>query len=73
MVEALTQHVDDAAFADLAREAGEELEAVDILGVVRVSHRQLGEGVRLGGPQEGEDLGHIERVGAVVVLRGCRR
>ncbi len=67
--DALAQHVDDAALADLAREAGEELEAVDVLGVVHVGHRQLLERFGLGGAQEGEELRHVERVGAVVVLR----
>ena len=73
VLDALAQHVDDAALADLGREAGEELEAVDVLGVVRVGHRQLLERLGLGGAQEGEELRHIERVGAVVVLARCRR
>ncbi len=34
VVHALAQHIDDAALADLGGEAGEELEAVDVLGVV---------------------------------------
>ena len=38
------------------------------LGVVRVGQRQLLERLRLGGAQEGEELRHVERVGAVVVL-----
>ena len=71
MLHALAQHVDDAALADLGREAGEELEAVDVLGVVRVGHRQLLERLGLGGAQEGEELRHVERVGAVVVLRAA--
>ena len=40
-------------------------------GVVRVGHRQLLEGLGLGGAQEGEELRHVERVGAVVVLRAA--
>ena len=71
VLHALAQHVDDAALADLAGEAGEELEAVDVLGVVRVGHRQLLERLGLGGAQEGEELRHVERVGAVVVLRAA--
>ena len=34
-------------------------------------HRQLLERLGLGGAQEGEELGHIERLGAVVVLRAA--
>ena len=34
VLHALAQHIDDAAFADLGGEAGEELEAVDAVGVV---------------------------------------
>jgi hypothetical protein len=71
VLHALAQHVDDAALADLAGEAGEELEAVDVLGVVRVGHRQLLERLGLRGAQEGEELRHVERVGAVVVLRAA--
>ena len=68
---ALAQHVDDAAFADLGRKAGEELEAVDVAGAVRFGQRQLPEGFGLGGAQEGEELRHVERVGAVVVSRAA--
>ncbi len=71
VLHALAQHIDDAALADLGREAGEELEAVDVLRVVRVGHRQLLERLGLGGAQEGEELRHIERVGAVEVLRAA--
>ena len=69
VLHALAQHIDDAAFADLGREAGEELQAVDVLGVI--GHRQLLERLGLGSAQEGEELGHIERLGAVVVLRAA--
>ena len=71
VVHALAQHVDDAALADLGGEAREELEAVDVLRVVRIGHRQLLERLGLGGAQEGEELRHVERVGAVVVLRAA--
>ena len=71
MVDALPQHIDHAAFANLAREASEELEAVDVLRAVGADYRQLGERIGLGGAQEGEELGHVECVRAVVVLRAA--
>ncbi len=67
----LAQHVDHAAFADLAGEAGQELEAIDVPGVVRVGHPQPLERLGLRGAQEGEELRHVEGVGAVVVPRAA--
>src|SRR5687768_8130011 len=68
VIDALAQHVDDAALADLAGEAGEELQSVDILRVVRLDHRQFLERLWLRGAQEGEKLRHVECVGAIVIV-----
>ena len=67
VLNALTQHVDDAAFANLCGKARQEPETVDVL---RVAHNepQLLERFGLSGTQEGEELRHLERVGTVVVL-----
>ena len=66
VVDALAKDIDHAALANLAREPGEELEAVDVLGFG--AERELAEGVVLGGAQEGEELRCVEGVGTVVVL-----
>src|SRR5258708_7791387 len=66
MRQPLPQHVDDAALANLGRQPGEELEAVHFLGVV--GHGPVLVGLGLGHPEKGEELGHIEGMGAVVVL-----
>ncbi|WP_206044427.1 hypothetical protein [Gemmatimonas groenlandica] len=71
MVNALPQHIDHAAFANLAREASEELEAVDVLRAVGADYLELGEPIGLSGAQECEELGHVERVRAVEVLRAA--
>ena len=49
VLNALAQHVDDATLADLSRKPAQELEAVQILGVMGIDHRQLLEGFRLRG------------------------
>ena len=66
MLHALAQHIDDAELADLRRETSKELESVDVLGVI--GYRQLRERRGLGNAQEGEELGHIERLGAPAAL-----
>ena len=68
MLNALAQYVDDAALADLGRDATEKFEAVDVLGVIGIGHCQLLEGLGLGDAQESEELRHVKRVGAVVIL-----
>jgi hypothetical protein len=65
----LAQHVDDPTFADLSRKTLEEFEAVDVLGVVHIRYRQRLDCLGLGIAQEGEELRHIERVGAVVTVQ----
>ena len=69
MLHTLAQHVDNAAFADLGREASEKLETVDVLGVV--ANCQLLERFKLGDAEESQELGYIERVRAVIVLRAA--
>ena len=64
---ALAQHVDDAAFADLAGQTLEELQAVDVPGVIGVAYRQPFECSRLGDAQESEELRRVERMRAVVI------
>jgi hypothetical protein len=67
VLDSLAQHVDDAALADLAGQTLEELQAVDVPGVIRVADRQPFERSRLGDAQEGEELRRVERMRAVVV------
>ena len=67
------QHVNHAALADLAGEAGQELDAVDVLRVMGILHGQLFEGVRLGDAQKCKQLIHIKRMGAVIVFGAARK
>ena len=71
MLDALAQHVNHPAFADLSRKPGEQFEAVNVLRVIGVRERQFRERRGLRGTQESEELRHIERMGAVVVLRAA--
>jgi hypothetical protein len=69
VVHALAQHGNDSALADLVGETGEELLPVDVLAVPIVGDAQCPERLRLRGMKEREPLGHVECVGAVVILR----
>ena len=64
VLDPLAQHVDDAALADLALEASQELPARGAI----VFQAQALEGIRLRLDEEGEKLRQIDRILAVVVV-----
>lgn len=68
VLDSFAPHVNHAALADLARQAGQELDAVDVPGVMGIQHGQLLERFRFGGTQKLKKLVHIQRMGAVIVL-----
>ena len=68
VLNALAQHVDNAAIINLRRESREKLETVDVFSVIGIGHCQLLEGLGLGDAQESEELRHVERMSAVVVI-----
>jgi len=72
VVDSFAQHVNHAAFADLRRETREELETINVFGIVHVGERELLKGIGLRSNQKCEELWHVERVGTVVVLRRAR-
>ena len=65
VLDPLAEHVDDAALADLALEAGQELPAPWTI----VFQAQPLEGIRLRFDEERQELGQIDRVLSVVVVR----
>ncbi len=64
VIDPLAEDVDDAAPGDLALEAVEEAEA----GGADLVEVELGDDLGLGGVEEGEELGGVDGVGAVVVV-----
>src|SRR6266540_203821 len=68
MVYALTDYVDDAALADFGGKSREKLLTVDVLAVLVIDNAELLEVLRLGNAQELEQLRHIDRVCAIVIL-----
>src|SRR6266481_2006096 len=68
MVYAFTEHVDDPALSDFIRKSREKLLTVDVLTVLVIDDAEFLESLRLSGAQELEQLRHIERVCAVVIL-----
>ena len=73
MIDAGSEHIDDAPFADFIRQSGQEFEAVVVLGVADVTQGEFGKLRRLGGLQEGKQVVDIDGMGAVVVLRAPGR
>ena len=69
----LAQHVHHAPAADFRRQPGQELLPNDVAGVHVIQNAEFPEGGRLGDLQELEQLGHVQRIGAVVVLRISRQ
>ena len=71
VLDAVAQHIDDAAARNLPLESGEKLLPRHVLLVLVVADPQLGVFLRLGCLEKCEQLGDIDRVFPIVVSRSA--